>query len=315
MKWSRVALIVVLAGVFLVFLPRPTYAWTPGTHIFLGETILANLQLLPTAVADLLHAFPFDFLYGSIAPDTSIAKHYVPPGRHSHFWHVGQEVYNLAETDALRAFGLGYLAHLAADTVAHNFFVPRQLLLTSSTRTMGHSYWEIRIETHLTDYFARRAKEIIQLDHTPADRHLERIISPTIFSVQTNRRIFRGIVHLTHTRSWQRAMQAARDVSRWQLTEFDVERHLGCAYEFTMGALADPAPAARVLDPSGAKPLTLAKRMRRQTLAEGGWFEPNRLLEAAERHFGLPSLAPVRWQQSNIGKPWLNGGGRMISDG
>ena len=80
-------------------------------------------------MADLLHAFPYDFLYGSIAPDTSFAKKYVPRGRHSHFWHVGQETFDFAGSDALRAFGLGYLAHLAADTVAHNFFVPRQLLL------------------------------------------------------------------------------------------------------------------------------------------------------------------------------------------
>ena len=127
---NRRRLAFALLGVGLVWLvcPASAHAWTPGTHIYLGGSVLANLQLLPATIADLLRIFPFEFLYGNIAADSSIAKHYAPLGRHCHYWHVGQEIHDLAETDALRAFGLGYLCHLAADTVAHNYFVPRQLM-------------------------------------------------------------------------------------------------------------------------------------------------------------------------------------------
>src|SRR5205814_3417903 len=90
--------------------------------VYLGDSVLANLHQLPGLVADLLRAFPYDFLYGNIAADTSIAKKYAPVGRHCHAWHVGQEIFDLAPTDPLKAFGLGYLSHLAADSVAHNFF-------------------------------------------------------------------------------------------------------------------------------------------------------------------------------------------------
>src|SRR5207245_674454 len=106
---------------------------------------------LPSLVADRWRALPYDFLYGNIAADTSMAKKYAPVGRHCHAWHVGQEIFDLAPSDPLRAFGLGYLSHLAADTIAHNFFVPRQLVLTSSTVALGHSYWESRVEPHLGD--------------------------------------------------------------------------------------------------------------------------------------------------------------------
>ena len=289
----------------LVFLPDTLLAWTPGTHIWIGESILANLHLLPASIGELLHAFPFDFLYGSIAPDISFAKKYVPPGRHSHYWNVGLEVADEADTDALRAFGLGYMAHLAADTVAHNYYVPRQLLLTSSTSAMGHSYWELRAETHLTDAYSRQAREIILLDHAAPDRHLERIISPTIFSVRTNRRLFRGMVHLAHTRSWQRAMQAARERSRWILTDFDVERHFSAAYNLTMELLAHRARSlAGSLDPSGARMLRLAKVMRRSAVLRGAWFEPERLLGLAEERFGLPTQVPGYWEDSTLIKPW-----------
>ncbi|MGE0553485.1 MAG: zinc dependent phospholipase C family protein [Gemmatimonadales bacterium] len=309
MSRRRLAVGAVVAVLLLVLFPTDAHAWTPGTHIFLGETVLGNLKLLPPLVADLLHAFPYDFLYGSIAPDTSLAKHYVPPGRHSHYWNVGQETFDFAEADALRAFGLGYLAHLAADTVAHNYFVPRQLLLTSSSKSMGHSYWELRAETHLTDRFSRKARDLIQMDHTAADRHLGRIISPTIFSVETNRRLFRGMVHLAHTRRWQQVIKSARERSRWALSHDDVERHLSLSYDLTMEMLHEVAALAghaRRLDPSGAEALRRVKQWRRRALLGGGLIEPERLLTEAEERYPLPSTDLGFWRSSFIERPWAD---------
>jgi hypothetical protein len=199
----------------LVLLPSELLAWTPGTHVFLGEAVLRALDVVPPAIAELLRAFPYDFLYGSIAADTSIAKKYAPAGRHCHSWHVGLEIYDEARDEPLRAFGLGYLAHLAADAVAHNYFVPRQLAVTSSTAALGHSYWESRFELHLGERYSRRARELILLDHRRSDAHLDRILSPTLFSTPTNRRIFRGMVYVTDTESWQRIFQVMLENSRW----------------------------------------------------------------------------------------------------
>lgn len=311
MTGSRLIAALVLAGLWLLIHPASAHAWTPGTHIYLGETILANLHLLPSQVATLLQAFPFDFLYGNIAPDTSIAKKYVPAGRHSHFWNVGQETVDRAPNDALRAFGLGYLSHLAADAIAHNYFIPRQLVLTSSTRSMGHTYWESRVDTHLSGRYARRAREIIQLDQSAADRHLERIISPTLFSVKTNRRLFRGMVHLAHTKSYHRAMQAQRDRSRWDLTDRDVERHLGSAYDVTVEMLAAAEGGnlerltARALDPNGHMALKAAKLLRRKVLNAGSLGSPSRLLELAEENFGVRALDLGYWSRSEVERPWL----------
>ena len=294
----------VLVGLVILLLPDPLFAWTPGTHIYLGESVLANLAALPVAAADLLRAFPFDFLYGNIAADSSIAKKYAPVGRHCHSWAVGQEIHDLARTDALRAFGLGYLAHLAADVVAHNFFVPRQLVLTSSSTGFGHSYWESRFERPLGDTFARTAKEVILLDHTPADAHLDEIIAPTIFSVKTNRRLFRGMVHLTESQGWQRAFQVAEKRSRWDLPTVDVERHLALSFEYVMQLLAEPDAEPRHLDPAGDTPLRTAKRMRREALLAGGWRDAERLRVTAEAHFGLPDRPLDFWPGASLKKPW-----------
>jgi hypothetical protein len=309
MMLKRAGLVFALLLVGRIVVPEAAHAWTPGTHIFLGESILANLRLLPPAVGALLQAFPFDYLYGTIAPDTSIAKKYVPAGRHSHFWAVGRETFDLASTDALRAFGLGYLSHLAADTIAHNYFVPRQLVLTPTTRSMGHTYWEARVETQLGTHWVRKAREIIQLDQQAANRHLEHIISPTIFSIRTNRRIFHGMVRLSHSKSFQRAMQAASDRSRWLLNEGDVERHLQAAYDATIDLLAaseqDLSDARAIaLDPNGAQALRAAKRLRRKELGLGALGSPSRLLELAEDRFGVRPESAGPWTRSDILRPW-----------
>jgi hypothetical protein len=300
----RLALALLALVVVGLMHPVPAHAWTPGTHIYLGESVLANLQLLPVTIADLLRTFPFEFLYGNIAADSSIAKHYAPLGRHCHYWHVGQEIHDLAESDALRAFGLGYLCHLAADTVAHNYFVPRQLMLTSSTAAVGHSYWETRVETHLGDAYARAAKDVILLNHGDADAHLDRIISPTIFSVRTNRRLFRGMVRLTETQSWQRAAHVAREYSRWPLADRDVEHHLGLSFDYMVQLLAGVTVTAHQLDPSGERPLKMAKELRRRVLRDAGRRNAAKLRSEAQDHFGLPADPLAHWPLAGEKLPW-----------
>ena len=278
-----------IAVVLLALLPDTAWAWTPGTHVFLGDAVLRSAGLLPSAVADLLRAFPHEFLYGSIAADTSIAKKYAPEGRHCHSWNVGFEIHDAARDEPLRAFGLGYLAHLAADAVAHNYFVPRQLAITSSTAALGHSYWESRFETHLGFGPSRRARDLILRDHSSADALLDRILSPTIFSTSTNRRIFRGIVHAADAESWQRVFQVMLENSRWDLSDDDVGRYLVRSFDFIVDLLNRmDTSEPYALDPSGDKPLRIAKRVRRMALRSGG---PDHVLHHADSHFGMPESA------------------------
>ena len=270
----------------LVLLPSVAYAWTPGTHVFLGEVVMRSLQLLPSSIADLLRAFPYDFLYGSIAADTSIAKKYAPVGRHCHSWNVGLEIFDRATDEPLQAFALGYLAHLAADAVAHNYFVPKQLAVTSSTSGLGHSYWESRFETHLAEGYSRQARELIMLDHSRSDGLLDRVLSPTIFSTPTNRRIFRGMVVVADSESWQRIFQLMKENSRWDLADAEVGRYLGRSFDYIVDFLRrTDRSEPYALDPSGDEPLRRAKHVRRAVLRTGG---DERLREEADRHFGLP---------------------------
>ncbi|MBA3672714.1 MAG: zinc dependent phospholipase C family protein [Gemmatimonadaceae bacterium] len=278
----------VVALLIVALTPSAAHAWTPGTHVYLGEAVLRATGQLPPAVAALLRSFPYDFLYGSIAADTSMAKKYVPTGRHCHSWAIGMEIFNAAPDEPMRAFALGYLAHLAADSVAHNHFVPKQLAITASTSALGHSYWESRFETHLGPACARQARDVIMLDHGRADGLLDGILSPTIFSTQTNRRIFRGMVHAADSDGWQRIFGLMTENSRWDLPDEHVAKYLDHSYDYIMDLLVrfeQSVPFS--LDPSGDDALRRAKSVRREALRSGGAEHAEK---EAERQFGLPAI-------------------------
>lgn len=276
------------AVVLLALTPSDAWAWSPGTHILLGEALLKSAEVvLPGALASLLRAFPYDFLYGSIAADTSFAKRYARVGQHCHNWEVATEILERARDDSLRAFGYGYLAHLAADVVAHNHFVPHQLAVSSSTSGAGHAYWESRFETHTGEEWARRAREVILLDHARADEHLDRILSPTIFSTPTNRWIFRGMVRVTDSGTWQQIMQLMSERSRWTLRDAAVSAHLDRSFDYVVDYLVRrDLSVPRAFDPSGHDALREAKSVRKAGLAAGGERAVRKF--AAER-YGLPA--------------------------
>ncbi len=68
---TAAALAVALAWILLQ--PEPLWAWGPGTHIALGEGVLASLYLLPPAIRAIIESHPLHFLYGSIAAYISFA--------------------------------------------------------------------------------------------------------------------------------------------------------------------------------------------------------------------------------------------------
>jgi hypothetical protein len=274
----------------LLLLPERLFAFGPATHIFLGEHLLSSLHLLPPALADLLRRYPLSFLYGNVAADISFAKKYVPAGRHSHYWHVGEEILAGARNDRLRAAGFGYLCHLAADTVAHNYYVPRQLMLTSSTKALGHSYWEHRLDVELGEGYTGRAREVVmEYDHSEADNLFDTVLSGTIFSFETNRRLFRGMVRFQDNDRWQNVFNRVLERSRWGLSDPDVEEYLSQSFDSMVDyLLRRRASFAAGRDPIGDFNLQLSKKVRRLAIRDGNATDPGQMRGIADDFFPLP---------------------------
>jgi hypothetical protein len=193
----------------------------------------------------------------------------------------------------------GYLCHLSADVLAHNSFVPRMLLLTSSTRGLGHSYWEHRMDTDVGIEHSQLARWIVtRHDNSATDALFRRVLSSTLFSFSTNRRIFHGMIRINGNESWQAIMDTVVDNSRWDLDPTTVARYLRHSFELVADFLAnDEASRAASQDPIGDAALTEAKKIRRRVLMAEGWKSLDAIERTADNHFPLPQGPARYWEQ------------------
>jgi hypothetical protein len=300
---------------WLLLVPDPLGAWGPATHVALGEAVLNALYLLPPGIRILLQRFPIHFLYGSVAADISFAKKYVPEGRHSHSWTVGEEILRAAPDDALRATGYGYLAHLSADTIAHNTFIPRKLFLTRTKKAHGHTYWEHRMDLQVGEEFLGKARRLVMdYDHSAADELFDAVLARTLFTFRTNRRIFRGMIQAQDNDRWKQVFDRVLRSSRYDLSDERVETYMGLSFDFIVDYFSNGIGSRpRVLDPVGALNLRIAKKLRRAGMAEGGRQTPKLLEEMAERFFPFPEGPLLYWPKAKaIGERELLTGGQAF---
>ncbi|HUP20584.1 MAG TPA: zinc dependent phospholipase C family protein, partial [Gemmatimonadota bacterium] len=237
--------------------------------MWLAGRVLSNLEILPLVVRELLRAHPYPYFYGSIAADITLAKRYVHYSRHCHNWTVAYEILDRAETPPLQSFALGYLSHLAADTIAHNVFVPRLLASTPLSSNLGHTYWEYRFDAALDDRYLRLAREIVTMDHEEPDALMESVLTQAFFSFQTNKRIFQRLIHLSNQERWNNLWVKMADKSKWVLSDADVERYGRLTRGYVDDLLVRGATSlSQALDPTGHERLALAKKLRRQSFRE-----------------------------------------------
>ena len=282
-----VALLFAAAFILVLVTPDAVWAWGPTTHAFLSGQVLSGLEALPLIVRELLGGWPYQYLYGSLAADITLAKRYVHYSRHCHNWNVAYELLDRAETPPLQSFALGYLSHLAADTIAHNAFVPRMLAMSPLTSNVGHTYWEYRFDAELGEEPLRLAREVVTMDHAEPDALLESVLTQVLFSFQTNKRIFQHLIHLSNQERWKNLWVKMADRSKWELSMGDVDEYGALSQAYVVDFLSFGARSlSQVMDPTGHERLAVAKKLRRESF------------RAARRQAGLDlarsSLASAR---------------------
>ena len=145
------------------------WAWGPAVHTVIACRLLEETGLILPSIAQILNAYPLEYLYGSLSADFFIGKGQKPKAGHSHNWEAGYIFLNEAKDNREAAYACGFLSHLAADVVAHNYFVPNLLGMSSPWKRLGHIYWETRADHFVGPVYMRMARDVLKTDQPDCD--------------------------------------------------------------------------------------------------------------------------------------------------
>jgi hypothetical protein len=250
----------------VLFWPAHAYAWGPLAHLEFGEGALASLSLVPAVVRELLSRCGTEFLYGTLAADMIVGKNLAPYGVHCHNWRIGFKVLDRAGSDEERAFAYGFLAHLGADTVAHNYFVPYKTVEAYGRRRCGHAYWELRYDQMLSPELWRTCRRVSERAVRRHDVFLKSAIAGSaVLPFGLSKSMFGGLLFSARLKRWQgmSALMAGRRNMPLQDEELAEMR------ELAVGQILDvlrhgPDANCVTADPTGLRNLRLATDMRRR---------------------------------------------------
>lgn len=190
-------------------------AWGPGNHLEFAHRVYRNRhKFAKPAVAKLLREERSAYFYGNIAADIINFKGFGGHYNHCHRWTIIDAMREQADTPAEEAFTLGYLSHLAADTIAHNHFVPYHLARYARSKGLGHLYWEMRADRFVNE---TRWSTVTSLKGDRSLDDLDELVNRAVprkaLSMRTNKLVFNHVLLISERDRWRRGVDRLHGMS------------------------------------------------------------------------------------------------------
>ncbi len=284
---SRFRTILILACFAVLLSPAEVWAWGAATHVKLASDLLSQLSLLTPAVAALLSTYSRDYLFGNLAADVVIAKRLSRVKQFCHHWETGFAIYDDARSNRGRAFALGYLSHLAADTVSHNKFVPRQAMVTGSTVLFGHLYWEMRADSTVGPYYWNKLRLLLNEMFSEHRLILSNQLTDTFLPFAINWQLFYRTNRFASQHLLRQFMDRCYGLSRWPLSDQLIREYRAESLERMVDILCRQRQSTILNeDPNGNSALAQTRSQKRmlRRMARSGLIAPHILYEAAVSH-------------------------------
>lgn len=244
--------------------PVQALAWGPGVHLALGNYLLSHIKLLTLPCYQVISLHWQSFLYGCLSADMLIGKGKNLTPRHCHSWQSGFNLLKSVNDPHLLAYAYGYLAHLAADVIAHNFYVPNVLQLGKGRGKLSHVYIEMQADRK-TQFSREQLKEIMNSPYKDADKSLALILQKSKFTFSFKKTIYRGSLALSRVSSYQSSLGfLGRKLKKYHSDEY-LDDMLELSFQAILECLTKQYLSILVdYDPMGFKNLELIKNSKKK---------------------------------------------------
>ena len=284
-----------IASCIVLITSDHAYAWGAGIHIMGGSYVLDHLYLILPQVADILKNYPYDYLYGCISADIFIGKGSRRRDDHCHNWSIAMKMLEIADSPWHFSFTYGYLSHLCADIIAHNFYVPNQLYLTTSTKKFGHIYWEYRSDAYIEKKYWKLANKIISRQNSHNDEFMKEIFNSKNVPFRTKKRLYFQSIKLGDLESWQNMVSLISRNSRWDIPKNYIRYLQKLSLNLILDFLNHSGNSVCLsYDPVGSDNIRIAKKKRyaikkahKKRPTEKIFTIPDEIIGLADRPYGM----------------------------
>lgn len=194
-----------LAFLLVLLTPDTALAWGPGVHMAISNQLLTAPGLLAPAVGALLAEHPQPFLYGALSADFFVGKGSVAHPGHSHNWETALTLLETSHSPPMRAYALGYASHLAADVMAHNYYVPNMLRLSPGSGKLSHVLIEMQADRQI-EWCRQQAGGVLSAPHSEQDTSLLSTLNMKRWPFLIKKQLFMRSVQFSGSKEVRRSL-------------------------------------------------------------------------------------------------------------
>ncbi len=239
--------------------------WGPGVHIHFGNMVLIENK---DEIKDLaiIKRNKDVFLYGTVSPDITLGKKYIKElEKQCHKWEVGFNVIKNAKNDREKVLGYGYISHLAADVIAHNFYLPKELLAGRGFRNFAHTIIEMKSDMMLYHDTYESIKNMSVKDYKDENEYLKNMIAKSVLPFGMNLKIFKYSLKTVKSRGFYGAMKFFTKYSEWENIKKElIKEYHDISYKLVLDVLIKHEDSMILkYDPNGRYHLDSIKELKK----------------------------------------------------
>jgi hypothetical protein len=167
-----------------------------------------------------------------------------------------------ARTSEETAYAYGYLSHLAADVIAHNYLVPNMLAFSAGQGKLSHTYVEMQADLRVE---WPQSARLFRIPYKLEDNLLRLAVAQRKVPFLMKKHLFRQSVWLVEKKSYRRSLGIVRQVRPNVWKDEFILKSIDLARDLVINLLRDPlrSPALEC-DPIGSVNLDQIRSFRRR---------------------------------------------------